>query len=72
MPILSTASEVIDALGGTAVVARLTKRSQQSVTNWRANGRIAPGVFLIMREALEQKGLQASPSIWGITEPERV
>jgi hypothetical protein len=33
---LTTASDVIDALGGTTMVARLTGRKPQHVTNWRA------------------------------------
>jgi hypothetical protein len=70
---LTTASEVIDALGGTAKTATLAapfspKRtcSLQSVTNWRSNGRLAPYTFLIFKTELEARGFSAPPMLWSI------
>lgn len=65
---LSTASEVIDALGGTSATARLTKRKLQSVSNWRAEGRLPANTFLQIGAELKQRGFDAPPSVWGIAE----
>lgn len=35
---MKTASEIIDALGGTAAVAKLCEISQPSVSEWRSAG----------------------------------
>lgn len=66
MDILKSASDVIDALGGTAAMARLTSRRMQSVSNWRAEGRLPAETFLVVGRALEDIGKSAPPSIWGI------
>ncbi len=63
---LETASEVIDALGGTAAVARLTNRQMQHVSNWRSTGRLPPDTFLIMTAELHKIRLAAPSEIWGI------
>lgn len=68
--ILTTASEVIDRLGGTAATARLTSRRDQHVTNWRRSGRLPPDTFLIMQSELRRLGAEAPPSLWGIKEPQ--
>lgn len=69
---LTTAGDVIDALGGTTAVARLTGRKPQHVTNWRASGRLPSPFFLIMTRALEDHGKSAPPHLWGIAEVEGV
>lgn len=70
---LDTASDVIDALGGTGAAARLAAPSApnkhcsvQAVTNWRSTGRLPSYTFLIFSEALSALGKSASPSLWGI------
>lgn len=66
---LQSASEVIDALGGTGATARLTgRRYDQAVSNWRTTGRLPPDTFLIISEELKKRGDSASPAIWGIAE----
>lgn len=66
---LRTASEVIDALGGTAETARLTGKKDQHVSNWRAYGLLPSSTFLILQAELRDRDLSAPPSIWGIREP---
>lgn len=66
---LRTANEVIDALGGTTPMARLTGRKLQHVSNWRAAGRLPADTFLIVNRALGDINETAHPSVWGIKEP---
>ncbi len=69
MESLSSIDEVIVALGGPAATARLVARSPQAVTNWRAEGRMPPKLYLVMHAALAQRGKRAPASLWGMTEP---
>lgn len=62
---LTTVDEVIDALGGTSVVAKMTRRSLSAVSNWRAEQRINPRCFQMMITALLEKGFTAEGSLWG-------
>ncbi len=62
--ICTTTSEVIDALGGTAKVARLMKRRPQAVSNWRDRPAFPPETFLAFRTALETIGHAAPPKLW--------
>jgi hypothetical protein len=61
---LATTSEVIDALGGTAAVARLTGRSMQAVSNWRERGRFTAAAYDPITKALSDIGRRAHPSVW--------
>jgi hypothetical protein len=70
--ILKSADEVIDALGGTVATANLTGRKAQHVTNWRASGRLPAKTFLVISKQLRELEKSAPPSLWGITEPEKV
>jgi hypothetical protein len=69
LPQLDTVDAVIEALGGPAAVARLTSRSRQQVTNWRAAGTFSPTTFLVMTTALDAIGLRAAPRLWRMDEP---
>jgi len=64
----TSASEIIDTLGGTAATARLTHKSIQAVSNWRNTNRLPADTFLIIGAALEEKDISVSPSIFGIKE----
>ena len=70
---LATASEVIDALGGTAAAAALAARVYQSVkpslsavSNWRKAGRLPAATFLVFTTELAGRGYRASPTLWSI------
>lgn len=65
---LSTISEVIDALDGPSAIARLTKRTPQAVTNWRAEGRMPAKLYLVMTDALRSRGKRAPADLWGLAE----
>jgi hypothetical protein len=62
---LKTAVEIIDLLGGTRAVARLTQRSEQQVSRWKSSGRFPALTYLVMTGALADRGHWASPSLWG-------
>jgi hypothetical protein len=66
---LRSASEVIDALGGTTATAQLIGRKPQHVSNWRASGRLPAFTFLLLTAELENLGMTAPPSLWGIRDP---
>lgn len=63
---LATASEVMDALGGNVGVAALTGNTPGAVWNWRSFGRFPSKFYLVMTEALAEKGYQAPASLWGM------
>lgn len=61
---LSTTSAVIDALGGTAAVARLTGRPMQAVSNWRDRGLFTAAAYEPISRALTEIGRAADPRVW--------
>ena len=66
MAILKTVNDVIDALGGTSAVARLTARKPQHVSNWRSEKRIPAAKYLKMQAHLRGRRLSAPSTLWGI------
>lgn len=69
---LDTTSAVIDALGGTAAVARLTGRSMQAVSNWRERGFFTAPSFNAINGALSDRKLIAAPSLWRSVPPSAI
>ena len=61
---LTTADEVIDALGGTAAVAGLTGRGVTAVCNWRVEDRFPANTYLVMTKALRRERLGAPAELW--------
>lgn len=68
---LLTAGTVIEALGGTTAVARLTGRSVSQISNMKGAGKFAPALFLVMTTALAANGATAPASLWRQVEPRR-
>jgi hypothetical protein len=66
-----TASDVIDALGGTGATARIARRTPQTVSNWRLVNKLPPQTFLTISQELRSRGMDAPPSLWGIEQPEQ-
>lgn len=67
---LTSAAEVMDALGGTAAVAELTNRKISAVSNWRAFKKFPANTYVTMKDALAAKGKQAPDSLWGMADAE--
>lgn len=63
---LTTANEVIDALGGTSKVAALTESAATRVSNWRVRNKLPPETFIVMTDKLGRDGMSAPPELWGI------
>lgn len=63
---LGTTKDVMDALGGTAEVAKLTKRTYNAAHNWRAFSTFPSNTYVAMNGALDEKGLRAPASLWGM------
>lgn len=68
MNTLQTASDVINAIGGTAATAALTGRKMPAVSNWRKSNRIPSELFLVVSQAIEQRGARVVPSVFGMSE----
>lgn len=64
-PLLST-DDVIEALGGTQAVARLTGRGDTAPYNWRYHARFPPNTYLALITALAARGLHAPAWLWGM------
>lgn len=61
---LRTADEVVEALGGTGAVARMTRRVDSAVSNWRKAGRFPSRLYLVFSRELEQRGIRARRDLW--------
>jgi hypothetical protein len=62
--ILTTTTQVMDALGGVKAVSGLTRRRYGVVENWKRAPTFPAYVFAVMTWALKRKGLSAPPSLW--------
>jgi hypothetical protein len=73
LTLISTAGDVIDALGGTAAAAKMlgTKAALQSISNARARNRLPSSTFLLFTDELARVGKRAPPALWGIKPPRR-
>lgn len=65
---LTSPIEVIEALGGTDAVAKLTGRKYGAAFNWRSFETFPPDTFLVLTKALEDLGHTAPPSLWRMVE----
>ena len=63
---LGTTKDVMDALGGTAEVAKLTGRTYNAAHNWRAFPRFPSNTYVAITRALDEKGIHAPASLWGM------
>jgi len=61
---ISSANQAIDALGGTAKVARLFDLDPRVVSNWRSRG-LPPDTYAVMAPALTAQGCEFSPLLFG-------
>jgi len=65
---LTSFNEVIHALGGTTVVAHLTRSSRSSVWNWKQTGRFPAKHYRLLREALFECGCVADLTLFAFSD----
>ena len=66
MPKLTSTTDIIDALGGTHAVARLTSASPNAVSNWRATGVFPSNTYLLLKQELLRYGITAPDDLWSM------
>lgn len=66
---LETAEEVFDALGGNAGVEELTHSKPSRVSNWRNSGSFPSNMYVVMTDALRERGKAAPASLWRMHAP---
>lgn len=67
----STVRATIQALGGTASVARELGISMQAVSNWQSEGHIPPGYHLAFYLRLTSQGDCVATRVFGLSEDGR-
>lgn len=68
---LTTASAVIDRLGGNRPVADLTDRTPAAVSNWRGFNAFPSDTYIAMSRALANLGESAPLALWLGKRPRR-
>jgi hypothetical protein len=63
---LDTIDAVVDALGGTGVVAGMVKNTDAAVSNWRKAGQFPANTYLIIRGELEKLNKTAPDTLWAM------
>ena len=69
--VLTTTAAVMDELGGTEAVARLTGRNYKAAFAWRAFTAFPANTFLVLNAALKERGHTAPLSLWRMASAER-
>lgn len=62
--ILRTTDAVIDALGGTRVVASMFGRTDPAASNWRKDGQFPSYTYFVLKDKLARIGKSAPDSLW--------
>jgi len=70
METLLSTSAVLDELGGNSAVAELTGSTPKAVWNWRVAETFPSNTYVALTTALQAKGKNAPPSLWGMKSTE--
>jgi hypothetical protein len=57
---------IIKALGGPGAVAKLTGSEASAVANWQKFDHFPSRFYVVMLDALHERGLQAPARLWGM------
>ena len=68
LKMIGTVDVVIEILGGTGAVARLTRRTHPAVSNWRRAGAFPSATIYMINGALELTGYAAPPKLFRVAE----
>lgn len=66
---LSTTREVMEELGGTSAVAKLTGRTYAAAFNWLDFKTFPANTYVALTAALAERGKTAPASLWGMVDP---
>lgn len=64
MKIIKTSSEVIDALGGTTAVAKMTNNTLPVVSNWRRTSGLPTNTYILVTHRLKKLKCKATLDCW--------
>ena len=65
---LLTASDVVNALGGTKAVAEFIGRTDPAVSNWRKRDRFPANTYTTFKRELDRRRLTAPDVLWCMRE----
>lgn len=65
---LTSAAEVMDALGGIDATARIAGARYKAAANWKSFNRFPSRTFVTLTRALRERGLCAPASLWGMAQ----
>jgi hypothetical protein len=69
---LSTAEDVVAALGGLDAVCALTGALPKAVYHWTGRAEMFPArTYCVMQAALKRRGAKAPPSLWNMIGSEK-
>ncbi|WP_345820444.1 hypothetical protein ABC766_00155 [Methylobacterium fujisawaense] len=68
MRTLSTTGQVIDALGGTAELAKALGRKMTVISNWRTGGSFPANTYLVLTEMLSAIECRAPAHLWNMVD----
>lgn len=68
MHTLSTTGQVIDALGGTAGLAKALGRRMTVISNWRTCGSFPANTYLALTAMLARSGANAPAHLWNMVD----
>lgn len=66
---LQSINDIYDALGGIAHVAAIAGASYNASANWKSFGRFPTRYYLVITQALSDRGYSAGPEFWNMIAP---
>ncbi len=68
-PLLTSAEQIFDALGGASAIAEMTGATPKAVTNWKYFNAFPSRTYLVLTVELRKRGKRAPASLWKMDEP---
>lgn len=64
---IQSVDDAVKILGGTVETAKICAVGPPAVSNWKTAGQFPPGKFLIIINALNSRGYQVDPTLFGFS-----
>ncbi|MCJ2086508.1 helix-turn-helix domain-containing protein [Methylobacterium sp. E-005] len=68
MRTFTTSGQVIDALGGTAELAKALGRKMTVISNWRTGGAFPANTYLVLTDLLQKVDSRAPAHLWNMVD----